>query len=428
VAELKRQAYAVSPAMNTASPRNDQTIVDSLKASVSPRLPSRVKWLIVSNAFTSAGVGYLIVYITGYMPEVGFSSGTVGLLVGVFGLVTIVTGIPFGLISDRMGRKWLLLLGSIGVGPSLAIFALTSGLSYLLVSAILLGLAEAASLTTWNAIIADQTVKENRNNAFSWSFVVGTISFGVGSAVPFVFPQLQTALGVSSATVHQSFMMFFALLSVVTPVFLVLLLRNYAEVVRPGAKLLKSGPSMRLLLKFSGINSLIGLGAGFIIPLIPTWFYLKFAIPDTYSGPLLAVSNVTIGLSALTSSRLAKTYGQVNSIAMVTGSATVLMLSLAFVFNPLLAAGLYIARAALMNMASPLMDSYLMGIITVEERGLASAINSIIWRLPNSVSTVLGGSILESGMFDLPFYLAAGFYAVSVTLFYTVFRKVSPKN
>ncbi len=373
-------------------------------------------------------MGYLVVYITGYMPEVGFSSGTVGLLVGIFGLVTIVTGIPFGLISDRMGRKWLLLLGSLGIGPSLAIFALTNGLSYLLVSAVFLGLSEAASLTTWNAIIADQTQPENRNIAFSMSFVVGTISFGVGSAVPSVFPQLQAALVVSSAAVHQSFMMFFALLSVATPVLLGLLLRNYSEVVRPGVKGLKLRPSMRVLLRFSGINSLIGLGAGFIIPLIPTWFYLKFAVPDTYSGPLLAVSNITIGLSALTSARLAIKFGQVNSIAIVTGSATVFMFSLAFAFNPALAAGLYVVRAALMNMASPLMDSYLMGIITVEERGLASAINSIIWRLPNSISTVLGGLILESGRYDLPFYLAAGFYAVSVTLFYTVFRNVKPNN
>jgi len=102
------------------------------------------------------------------------------------------------------------------------------------------------------------------------------------------------------------------------------------------------------------------------------------------------------------------------------------MLSLAFVPNAALAASLYIVRAALMNMASPLMDSYLMGIITSEERGLASAINSIIWRLPNSVSTILGGMILGAGLYSLPFLLATAFYATAIFLFYSVFKNVSP--
>jgi len=73
-----------------------------------------------------------------------------------------------------------------------------------------------------------------------------------------------------------------------------------------------------------------------------------------------------------------------------------------------------------------LMDSYLMGIIAPEERGLASAINSIIWRLPNSVTTIAGGLILGAGLYSLPFLLATGFYATAIFLFYMVFKKVGP--
>src|SRR2546425_10659573 len=99
---------------------------------------------------------------------------------------------------------------------------------------------------------------------------------------------------------------------------------------------------------------------------------------------------------------------------MTTGLSTVFMLSLAFVPNAALAASLYIVRAALMNMASPLMDSYLMGIIAPEERGMASAINLIIWKLPNSVTTIAGGLSLGAGRDSLPLLLAAGFYATAI--------------
>jgi len=81
-----------------------------------------------------------------------------------------------------------------------------------------------------------------------------------------------------------------------------------------------------------------------------------------------------------------------------------------------------------MNMSVPISDSFLRGIVSSEDRGLASAINSLFWRLPNSATTVAGGYILKSGAYDLPISIAASFYAVSITLFYLVFKDVKPSG
>jgi predicted MFS family arabinose efflux permease len=113
---------------------------------------------------------------------------------------------------------------------------------------------------------------------------------------------------------------------------------------------------------------------------------------------------------------------------MVQGLSTVLMFSLAIVPDPVLAGVLYIARAALMNMASPILDAYLMGLVKAEERGFASALNSIIWRMPNSASTVVGGSLLYHGEYQLPFLIAGTLYAIGVSLFFGVFRAVKAKE
>jgi predicted MFS family arabinose efflux permease len=109
------------------------------------------------------------------------------------------------------------------------------------------------------------------------------------------------------------------------------------------------------------------------------------------------------------------------------------MISLAFLPNAALAAGFYLVRAALMNMAVPILDSFLMGIVTKEERGLASAVNSILWRLPNSVSTVFGGMMLQAGlkdpiMLDLPIFIATGFYVTAISLFYVTFKDMKPST
>lgn len=125
---------------------------------------------------------------------------------------------------------------------------------------------------------------------------------------------------------------------------------------------------------------------------------------------------------------MSKKYGIVKAIVINQGFSTLFMFSLAFVASPLLAAGLYIIRAAMMNMASPLSDSLLMSIVDKESRGFASSLNSVIWMLPNSVTTIFGGMILASGNYSTPFILAGGFYLASVTLFYYFFRNVIRTN
>jgi predicted MFS family arabinose efflux permease len=67
-----------------------------------------------------------------------------------------------------------------------------------------------------------------------------------------------------------------------------------------------------------------------------------------------------------------------------------------------------------------------MGIIPKGQRGLASAINSIVWRLPNSVTTVFGGLLLAGGFYELPFLIAATFYIIAISAFYLLFREAKP--
>lgn len=390
-------------------------------------VPSRVKGLIYLSSFNGVGYGYLMILITAYLalPEIGLKKD-VGLILGLNGITTVATAVPIGLLADRKGRKWIIIFGLALVPPALIVYAFTTDLLYLLIASVVAGFAEGAFSAAWNALIADQTDLSNRNAAFSLSFIVGTASFASGMALPFAFPTIEEWLGVSSQEIHTKVMLTLGLLAFVSPVLLWLLLKDYKEDMHPPEKLSLKGKSTGILLKFSGINSLIGLGAGFIIPLIPTWLLLRFGIEDSVSGPLLAASSVLMGLAAIVSSGLAHRYGMIRAIVLVQGLSTVFMFSLAFIPNAALAAGFYLIRAALMNMGVPLLDSFLMGIITKEERGLASAINAIFWRLPNSASTIVGGILLSSGNFEAPFLLATGFYVISIILFYRTFKNVKP--
>src|SRR2546421_245761 len=357
----------------------------------------------------------------------GVSSQVVGLLLGAVGVAMVVSAAPLGIYSDRRGRKGLLLIGSAILPPSILVFAVTTDVRWMVLAALAAGVGEGAFLSSWNAIIADQTTVEQRNVAFALSFVLNNVFSGVGLALPFSFPFIQAQTGLSSQTVHVAALVLTDGLGFVMPVAFYFLLRDYRETIRTREARPK-GMDWKPLLKFSGINGLIGLGAGFFIPLVPTWLFLKFAVPDTWSGPLLALSNVTIGLAATGSASLAKRYGPVRAIVMAQGLSTVFMFSLAFVTNAVAAAGLYMVRAALMNMSAPIGDSFLMGIVAPEQRGLASAVNSIVWRLPNSVTTILGGVLIAGGYYDIPIFLPTPFYLASIASFYVVFHSVRPSG
>jgi len=389
------------------------------------RLPSRVKWFIILLAPSTIAYGFFLVWVSAYLPEIGFSSAFVGLLLGVNGGALILGSIPLSILADRKGKKRVMLAALFAFPAVMAMFALSTDVSILLVAAVLAGLVDGAFVSTWNALIADQTDPRNRDAAFALSFIVSSVGVGVGYALPYLFPPIEASLGVDSRTVHVTAFLVLVAGAAVSPVALGFLLRDYRD-APPSEKKLFRGRDLRLLTRFSGYNGLIGLGAGFIIPLIPTWLFLKFATPDSFSGPLLGLASLTIGFAAIGSSRLARRWGSVRAIATTQAVSTIFMLALVVMPNAASAGAVYVVRAMLMNMSFPLVDSFLMGIIEPDQRSFASALNSLVWRLPNSVSTVIGGLMMASGNFDLPIFFATAFYIVAISIFYALFRDVRP--
>jgi MFS family permease len=317
------------------------------------------------------------------------------------------------------------MLGAAAGAAALFAFSLTTDFRYLLGLCVVLGVAEGASLTSWNALLADMTDTSNRNKVFSLSFVMINVTTGVGLLLPGAFPALESLLGVTNYALHRETLSVLGVASFITPLMLYALLRNQEETYKPGRKWagLKNKATL-LKLGFTGIT--IGFGAGFIIPLVGAWFYYRFGVADDYSGPILALSNILIGFSALGGPRLAERFGQLRAILLVTGSSMLFMLSMAFIPTFALAAGVYIVRSALMNMSGPLMDSFSMGIFPAEQRGLVSALSNIMFRLPNSFGTYLGGFILGMGLLQLPFFIATVLYSIGLTGFYIFFARRPP--
>ncbi|KAF1694149.1 tetracycline resistance MFS efflux pump [Pseudoxanthomonas koreensis] len=99
--------------------------------------------------------------------------------VGVFGMVfaavQFVSTPVQGALSDRYGRRPVILLSCLGLGLDFIFMAVASSLGMLLIGRIISGIA-SASFTTANAYIADVTAPEKRAKSFG---MIGA-AFGLG--------------------------------------------------------------------------------------------------------------------------------------------------------------------------------------------------------------------------------------------------------
>ncbi|MDP1874055.1 TCR/Tet family MFS transporter [Phenylobacterium sp.] len=99
-----------------------------------------------------------------------------------WGAMQFVCGPLLGLLSDRIGRRPVLLVSIFGLALDFLIIAVAPNLMWLLVGRILNGMT-AASFATAGAYVADVTPPEGRAKAFGWMGSAFSFGFLIGPAV-----------------------------------------------------------------------------------------------------------------------------------------------------------------------------------------------------------------------------------------------------
>jgi MFS transporter, DHA1 family, tetracycline resistance protein len=116
---------------------------------------------------------------------------------GVFGTVFALMQFFFspalGVLSDRFGRRPVILLSNLGLGLDYIVMALAPTLSWLFVGRIIAGIT-SSSIPTSMAYIADVTPKEKRAGAFGYIGVAFGIGFVLGPMVGGLLGEVGTRL------------------------------------------------------------------------------------------------------------------------------------------------------------------------------------------------------------------------------------------
>ncbi len=122
----------------------------------------------------------------------GATASTIGLALGIYGLSQGLLQIPFGLASDRVGRKRMIVIGLVLFAVGSVIAAVAGSIWGMVLGRVIQGAGAVGSVIL--ALVADLTAEENRTKAMA---TVGiTIGFSFMVAVV-AGPILASAVGLS---------------------------------------------------------------------------------------------------------------------------------------------------------------------------------------------------------------------------------------
>ncbi len=108
------------------------------------------------------GFGMVIPIFPFYIEQLGAGGAELGLLVATAALLEFVFAPVWGSVSDRIGRKPVLMLGMIGYGLSSLLMGFSTELWMLFASRAFSGILSSATLTTALAYVGDSTSEEER--------------------------------------------------------------------------------------------------------------------------------------------------------------------------------------------------------------------------------------------------------------------------
>jgi predicted MFS family arabinose efflux permease len=382
-----------------------------------------VKLLVTTRSLARLPFGFIRIVQTIYLSLIGFNPFAFGMLLAARSVVGTIAVVPSGTLAYRIGLKKLLAAGILLRSVNWLIYGLTTNYVFLLLGAVLEGLGRALYFSSLHAFTAEKSPDHRRTAVFSLTSFASTGSTFAGSLMSGLPTYLRETVGLGVVEAYRPLF----LLTVVLMLAATLALVPVREVKTTAEPInIMETPSKETIGKFGVTNSLLGMGAGFIVPYLSYWFFATFGVDESFIGLMFAATDLTTAMSYLLAPRLAQRLGAVKSIATTEFVATLVLAAIPLSGHVLWAALLFILRGLLMHVSLPVQSSFMMGQVESEERALAASVASpplgLFWGIPRSASESIGGYLIGLGFLTFPFYLCASFYLASIGAFYALFR------
>lgn len=130
-------------------------------------MKKQIVWLYITVFINILGFGMVVPLIPYFAEKFGASFWQIGLIAAMFSLGQFIASPFWGRISDRVGRKPILIIALAGSTLSYFLLSLSSSLGMIFLIRFIKGVASAGTFPIAQAYIADLTTKEERTTYIS---------------------------------------------------------------------------------------------------------------------------------------------------------------------------------------------------------------------------------------------------------------------
>ena len=399
-----------------------------------------VPLLFATRSVRLFAYGFLSVVLVLYLSAVGLDHERIGLLLTLTLLGDTAVSLPITMWADRIGRRRMLVVGAVLMIFAAVLFALTRDFVWLLVAATIGVISPSGSeigpfLSIEQAALSQLLPGTRRTTVFAWYNLIGSFATAVGALVGGFVCQWAEFRGAIGADIFRPVVFGYGAFGLVLAAMFFGLTSRVEVAPNELAVASTKGPlglgqSRGIVAKLSVLFALDAFGGGFIVQSVMAyWFRVRFDVDLATLGGIFFGANILAGLSALMAARLANRFGLVNTMVFTHLPSNVLLILVPLMPNFPLALTLLLIRYSISQMDVPTRQSYVMAVVSPEERSAAAGVTAMARSLGAALSpwlaTPLVGSanVLIAGM---PFFLAGGIKVLYDLLLYREFVSLKP--
>ena len=340
------------------------------------------------------GYGMVMPILPFYVESMGAGGSELGLLVASYALMRLIFGPIWGSLSDRVGRKPILMVGVFGYALAMIFFGLAARLWMLFAARILSGVLSSATSPTTMAYVGDSTSEEERGRG------MGMLGGAVGLGA-ILGPALGGLLATESLSVPFFLAAGLSLLSVL--LIFALLPESRPANPRAQARTEESGsPLKQWRLVLSGPIGILLIMA-FLVTSGVTVFYGVFGLyaleqlgygPDKVGAIMMVMGLASAVAQGGLSGPLTKRWGEsavIKGASLVSAIGFLLLVPADTFLTVLAATGLFVLASALLMPAVSALTSRRAPM----EQGITMGVSNSFMSLGRIVGPLLGGVLFD---------------------------------
>ena len=385
--------------------------------------------------------GFLSVVLVIYLAQIGLSETQIGLLLTLTLIGDTVISLWITTKADRLGRRRMLVLGSILMIFAGVLFAVTRDFIFLLIAATIGVISPSGNevgpfLSIEQAALSQIVSNEQRTQIFAWYNLAGSFATALGALIGGTLVQAGQRMGLTPIVSYRVIVMSYALMGLILALLFTLL---SSKVELPKATLPPSPQSQtgkrlglhrsqRVIFKLSALFSLDAFAGGFVLQsIVAYWFHVRFNVEPALLGSIFFGAKGLAGLSALSAAWVASKIGLIRTMVFTHIPSNVLLILVPLMPNLPLAILMLLLRFSISQMDVPTRQSYTMAVVSPDERSAAAGITGIARTTGASLAPVVTGPLLaQAALLNVPFFLSGGLKIIYDLLLYRSFRGLKP--